>query len=174
MYTYDHPRPALTVDVVIFTIRTNHLHLLLVRRKQEPFAQMWALPGGFVDIDEPLNQAAARELEEETGVRGVYLEQLYTYGDPDRDPRGRIVTVAYIAFIPIGEEIHPEGGDDADQARWFSVNELPDLAFDHAKIITDALSRLREKLESNPKSMLLLPDGFTLDKLQQMKSQQDF
>ena len=139
MYTYEHPRPALTVDVVIFTIRTNHLHLLLVRRKQEPFAQMWALPGGFVNIDEPLNQAAARELEEETGVRDVYLEQLHTYGDPDRDPRGRIVTVVYIAFIPISENIHPECGDDADQARWFSVNELPDLAFDHAEIITDAL-----------------------------------
>jgi 8-oxo-dGTP diphosphatase len=166
MYTYEHPRPALTVDVVIFTIRNELLNLLLVRRKQDPFVHMWALPGGFVNIDESLDEAAARELEEETGVSDVYLEQLYTYGDPLRDPRGRIVTVAYSAIIPSGVSIRAGGGDDAAQAHWFPVEHLPELAFDHDEISAYALHRLQDNLEYSAFGFQLLPDEFTLSELQ--------
>ena len=166
MYTYQYPRPALTVDIVIFALRDRHLHVLLVQRADEPFAGMWALPGGFVDIDESLEEAACRELEEETGLIPAYLEQLYTYGEPDRDPRGRTVTVAYFALTPAGTPIRSAGGSDARQARWHAVDELPRLAFDHSDIIAYALRRLRYKLEYTAAGFELLPDEFTLSELQ--------
>jgi 8-oxo-dGTP diphosphatase len=166
MYTYEHPRPALSVDIVIFSLRAGQLNALLVQRARDPFAGMWALPGGFVGMDESLETAASRELEEETGLQEAYLEQLYTYGDPDRDPRGRVVTVAYFALIPSDAHIRPEGGDDAQKAQWFPVKDLPKLAFDHPEIIAYALRRLRYKLEYTAAGFELLPEQFTLTELQ--------
>jgi len=165
-YTYEYPRPAVTADIVVFTVRENQLDVLLIQRKEAPFAGMWALPGGFVNMNEPLEDAAQRELEEETGLKEGYLEQLYTYGDPDRDPRGRVITVAYFALIAAGASFQPEGGSDASRADWHSVNELPSLAFDHAEIIAYAVRRVRYKLEYSAVGFELLPEEFTLTELQ--------
>jgi 8-oxo-dGTP diphosphatase len=126
---------------------------------------MWAIPGGFVRIDESLEDAAQRELEEETGVHDVYLEQLYTFGDRGRDPRGRVITVAYFALVPT-DATQPHAGQDASDARWWSVYGLPPLAFDHADILTYALQRLRYKLEYTAVGFELLPGTFTLSELQ--------
>jgi len=167
MYTYDYPRPTLTVDIVVFTLRENRLQVLLIQRAHDPFAGEWALPGGFVEIDESLDAAANRELEEETGVKEAYLEQLYTYGAPDRDPRGRAISVAYYALIPADAPVVKEGRSDAIQAQWFPVPELPPLAFDHAEIASYALRRLRYKLEYSAVGFELLPETFTLSELQQ-------
>jgi len=161
----DYPRPSVTADIVIFTLRENDLYVLLVKRKYPPAEGMWAIPGGFVDIDESLEEAALRELEEETGVRDVYLEQLYTFGDVGRDPRGRVITVAYFALVPAAA-IQPRAGDDAAEARWWSVYDLPPLAFDHTDILDYALQRLRYKLEYTAVGFELLPPTFTLSELQ--------
>lgn len=166
MYTYDYPRPALTVDVVAFTFKDNCLQVLLIRRAVEPFRGSWALPGGFVNIDEDLEAAARRELEEETGLQETYLEQLYTYGDPDRDPRGRVVTVAHYALIPADTTVRTASGSDAAEAQWFPLDDTHKLAFDHEKIITYALRRLRNKLEYTALGFELLPKEFTLSELQ--------
>jgi 8-oxo-dGTP diphosphatase len=165
-YTYDYPRPSVTVDIVTFSLQKNHLQVLLVQRGENPFKGMWALPGGFVGIEESLEAAAARELEEETGVQNTYLEQLYTYGDPHRDPRGRVITVAYFALIPSDAPFRYEGGTDVSQARWFREDQLPELAFDHAEIIEYAVRRLRYKLEYSAVGFELLPESFTLSQLQ--------
>jgi ADP-ribose pyrophosphatase YjhB (NUDIX family) len=157
-------RPSVTVDVVIFTLRENDLHILLVKRKYEPFAGAWAIPGGFVHIDESLESAARRELEEETGVRDVYLEQLYTFGAVDRDPRGRVITVAYFALVP--DPLIVRGGSDASEASWWPVSQAPQLAFDHGDILRYALKRLRYKLEYSAVGFQLMPDKFTLTELQ--------
>jgi len=161
----DYPRPSVTTDVIVFTLREKVLQILLIRRRNPPFQGMWAIPGGFVDIDESLENAALRELEEETGVRDVYLEQLYTFGDPGRDPRGRTITVAYFALVP-ATTIHLHAGDDATEAHWWSIHTLPPLAFDHADILTYALQRLRYKLEYTAVGFELLPEVFTLSELQ--------
>jgi 8-oxo-dGTP diphosphatase len=161
----DYPRPSVTVDVIIFTLRGNDLEVLLVKRKHSPFAGMWAIPGGFVAMDESLEEAALRELEEETGVRDVYLEQLYTFGDVDRDPRGRVITVVYFTLVP-AVAIVPHAGSDAFEAAWWSVYDLPPLAFDHTHILTYALQRLRYKLEYTAVGFELLPEVFTLSELQ--------
>jgi len=165
-YFYEHPRPALTVDIVIFTLRETRLQVLLIERGDDPFRGRWALPGGFVQQGESLEEAAQRELEEETGLHEAYLEQLYTYGAPDRDPRGWIVTVAYFALIPADAPFRREGGSDAVQARWHPLDELPLLAFDHAEIVSYALRRLRYKLEYSAVGFELLPAEFTLSELQ--------
>jgi len=154
-----------TVDVVIFTLRQQSLQVLLVRRRHPPFEGMWAIPGGFVDMDESLEEAALRELEEETGVRDVYLEQLYTFGAPDRDPRGRTITVAYFAVVA-ADAVRLRAGDDAAEAHWWPVDRLPPLAFDHADILAYALKRLRYKLEYTAVGFELLPETFTLSELQ--------
>ncbi len=161
----DYPRPSVTVDVILFTLRDNDLQVLLIKRRHPPYEGMWAIPGGFVGIDESLEEAALRELEEETGIRDVYLEQLYTFGDPDRDPRGRVITVAYFAVAP-ASAVHPRAGDDAGEARWWSMYNLPPLAFDHADILAYALQRLRYKLEYTAVGFELLPETFTLSELQ--------
>jgi 8-oxo-dGTP diphosphatase len=166
MYTYDHPRPELTVDVVIFTLRDEQLSVLLVKRARPPFQGYWALPGGFVEMDERLENAAARELEEETGVQDAYLEQLYTYGEPGRDPRGRVISVAYFALLPKNAMAHQSAGSDAAQLGWFAVGSTPKLAFDHDQILAYALRRLRYKLEYSAVGFQLLPDTFTLSELQ--------
>ncbi len=165
-FTYDYPRPALTVDVVTFTLRDNHLQVLLIQRGEAPFKGMWALPGGFVRMQESLEEAAARKLEEETGVIEAYLEQLYSYGDPLRDPRGRVVSVAYFALIPADKPIRWEGSREVSQANWFCVEDLPALAFDHTEIVAYALRRLRYKLEYSAVGFELLPEEFTLSELQ--------
>ncbi|HLF28555.1 MAG TPA: NUDIX domain-containing protein [Anaerolineae bacterium] len=161
----ESPQPAVTVDVVIFTLKDDDLQVLLVKRKLAPYAGRWAIPGGFLGGDEPLEAAARRELEEETGVRDVYLEQLYTFGDPKRDPRGRVITVAYFALVPAPLAL--QAGSDASAACWWSMYALPALAFDHAKILDYALTRLRYKLEYTAVGFQLLPATFTLSELQQ-------
>jgi len=166
MYTYEYPRPAVTVDIIVFTLRESKLQVLLVQRAHPPYQYTWALPGGFVRMEESLEEAAARELEEETGVSQAYLEQLYTYGDPERDPRGRVITVAYYALLPRDAPIRQEGGSDARQAALFPVEALPDLAFDHTDIIAYAIRRLRYKLEYSAVGFELLPEEFTLTEIQ--------
>jgi 8-oxo-dGTP diphosphatase len=160
------PQPhLLTVDVVIFSLRQSALHALLIRRAAPPHKGKWAIPGGFVNADESLDAAARRELEEETGLSNLYLEQLYTFGEPKRDPRGRVVTVAYFALLP--EETAPlRAGDDAAEAAWHPVTRLPELAFDHADILGYARQRLRYKLEYTAVGFELLPNEFTLTELQ--------
>lgn len=160
----DAERPLLAVDVVIFSLRQRDLQLLLVRRRYPPFKGRWAIPGGFVHVAESLEQAARRELEEETGVQAVYLEQLYTFGEPRRDPRGRVISVAYVALVPA--DVTARAGDDAAQADWHSAYALPALAFDHAEIVQYALQRLRYKLEYTAVGFELLPHEFTLSELQ--------
>lgn len=136
-----------TVDVVVITKDGDTISVLLVQRNQEPFQGYWALPGGFVGIDEALESAAARELAEETGLEGVTLNQLFTYGDPQRDPRGRVISVVYFSLIPAGKLLYLQASSDAIQARWFPVDELPELAFDHNQIISDTLHRLEDHLQ---------------------------
>ncbi len=153
-----------TVDVAMFTIREQQLQVLLVRRGIPPYEGQWAIPGGFVLEGEGLEAAAARELEEETGVRDVYLEQLYTFGAPDRDPRGRVVTVAYFALIRSDQAL--AAGTDAAEARWWSAATPPPLAFDHDRILAYAIERLRNKLEYTTVGFQLLPERFTLGELQ--------
>jgi 8-oxo-dGTP diphosphatase len=170
MYTYEYPRPAVTADVVVFTFQEDELRILLVQRKHDPFAGEWALPGGFVEIDEGLDDAARRELQEETGVADVYCEQLYTFGRPDRDPRGRVITVAYLALLSRDQAAQQQmrAGDDAGDARWWNIHALPTLAFDHAPIVEYALQRLRWKLEWTALGFLMLPEQFTLSELQRV------
>jgi len=153
-----------TVDIVLFTIRDRRLHLLLIRRLAKPFENRYALPGGFVLEEESLDAAAGRELREETGVDKVYLEQLYTFGDPKRDLRGRVITVAYYALVPQTHVLR--AGTDASDAAWFPVTEMPPLAFDHRKIVECAHQRIRNKLDYTNVGFELLPDKFTLTELQ--------
>jgi 8-oxo-dGTP diphosphatase len=165
MYCYDYPHPAVTTDVVVFIIRNNRLELLLVQRATAPFKGFWALPGGFVDIDEDLDDCALRELEEETGLTGVYVEQLYTSGAPKRDPRERVISVAYYALV----SEHPSGvraGSDAEAVDWFAVNDLPQLAFDHEAIVAKAHKRLAAKLSYSTIALQFMPEKFTLSQLQ--------
>jgi len=191
-HTYSYPLPAVTVDMVIFTInKTGQLQVLLIKRRDEPFKDHWAIPGGFVEVGvghksdgaqgESLFDAAARELKEETDLDverdGVFLEQLFTFGDPGRDPRGRVISVAYYALVSPDATARVRAGDDASEALWFpfgrkrgalegtysaEVSVLPDLAFDHHKILTLALDRLRGKLDYDPRlARALLPETFT-------------
>ena len=160
-------RPGVTVDVVIFSLFDDDLKVLLVKRSQSPFQGSWALPGGFVMSSESLEDAAARKLAEETGVTAVYTEQLYTFGELDRDPRMRIITVAYFALVPyesVSAQVTHAKPDGS--AGWFSLNDLPDLGFDHQEIVDYALQRLRYKLEYTSVGFQLLPDEFTLTQLQ--------
>lgn len=159
--------PALTVDCVVFGWDEDELRLLLVRRGRPPFEGAWALPGGFVRADEDLPGAARRELREETGLERVFLEQLFTFGDPGRDPRGWIVTVAYYALVR-STGLAPRAATDARDARWFAVDALPELAFDHADIVRLALGRLRSKVRYAPLGFELLPREFTLGELQRL------
>jgi len=157
-------RPAVSVDVVIFSLREGDLKVLLIRRAAPPFKGKWAIPGGFVRANESLEEAALRELEEETGVQEVYLEQLYTFGEPKRDPRGRIITVAYFALVV--DDVSTHAGAEASETQWHSMHALPELAFDHAEILKYALQRLRYKLEYTAVGFELLPNEFTLTELQ--------
>lgn len=167
-YTYEYPHPAVTADSVIFTIQDGQLKVLLIRRGRPPQQGSWAIPGGFIDIDEDLEDGARRELEEETGIRDVaHLEQLHTFGNPDRDPRERIITVVFYGAVP-SERSDVRAGDDAESASWFDTTRLPDLAFDHAVILDMACERLRARLDSMGIAFRFLPRHFTLSELQQV------
>lgn len=165
MYQYAYPHPAVTTDIVVFTIRRDALKLLLIKRAEDPYLGSWALPGGFVGISEGLDEAAERELGEETGVTGVYLEQLYTFGRPERDPRERVITVAYYALIP-SDRIQIRAASDAEAVGWFALEEIPRLAFDHQRILDMALERLRAKLNYSTIAFQFMPKEFTLTELQ--------
>ena len=164
----DYDRPSVTVDIVILTVRDNDLKVLLVRRKAPPYQGSWAIPGGFVEMNEGLEAAARRELEEETGVENVYLEQLYTFGEPGRDPRTRVITVAYLALVEATQIKRVQAGSDAAEAGWYSMFNLPQLAFDHDQILTYARQRVQAKLEYTNVAFQLLPETFTLTELQRI------
>jgi 8-oxo-dGTP diphosphatase len=166
-YAYEFARPALTVDVVVFALDEEDLKVMLIQRDLAPFAGQWALPGGFVRVAETLDDAARRELQEETGLQGIFLEQLYTFGDLNRDPRERVVTVAYYALVNLaGHDVH--ASTDARNAAWFPVNDLPTLAFDHDRVLATAHDRLRGKVRYQPIGFELLPEKFTLRQLQHL------
>lgn len=166
-YTYEYPRPAVTVDCVVFGFDASQpdLMILLIQRADPPFKDHWALPGGFVDIDETVDTAAKRELEEETGMTDVFLEQLYTFGNLNRDPRGRTISVAYYALVAQASK-HIQAASDAKSVQWFSVNDLPLLAFDHQLIVQTGLQRIRGKVSYQPIGFELLPPKFPLSALQ--------
>lgn len=164
-YCYKYPHPAVTTDCVIFGFDGEKLNVLLVKRGGEPYLGWWAFPGGFVKIDESAEEGALRELKEETQLSTSYMEQLHTYSAPDRDSRERVITIAYLALVKITEV---KGGDDAAEAQWFSIDEVPHLAFDHDVILRDALARLRERIHFHPIGYELLPEKFTLKQLQSL------
>ncbi len=162
-----YERPSVSVDVLLFTIENNDLKIILVKRDEEPYAGVWALPGGFVKMDESLDEAAKRELSEESGVKNIYLEQLYTFGEPKRDPRTRVITVTYMALAAKADwNLRATG--DVKEAAFFSVDKLPKLAFDHGEIIKYGLQRLRSKLGYTNIVLGLLSSSFTLTGLQKV------
>ena len=167
-YSYKFPRPGITVDCVVFGLdELESLKVILIQRKLPPFQGQWALPGGFVHLDETLEEAAWRELREETGIQDVFLEQLYTFSALNRDPRERIITVAYYALVNLGE-YHLKATTDAADAAWFALDNLPQLAFDHLQIFQTALNRLRGKIRYEPIGFELLPKKFTLSQIQKL------
>jgi len=168
-YSYEFPRPNLAVDCVVFgfDLDERELKVMLIQRNLPPFKGQWALPGGFVRMQESLEEAARRELQEETGLAGVFLEQLYTFGDVDRDPRDRVVSVAYYALVNIND-YQVRAATDASDAAWFSLGQVPALAFDHPRILELALTRLKGKVRYEPIGFELLPPKFTLFQLQKL------
>ena len=164
-YCYKYPHPAVTTDCVIFGFDGTKLQVLLIERGIAPYKGRWAFPGGFVNMDESCEEGALRELKEETGLTGAYIEQFHTFSEPNRDPRERVITVAYYALVRIQEV---KGGDDAAQARWFPLDEIPQLAFDHDRILREAMKRLRERIHFEPIGFELLPKKFTMRELQNL------
>ena len=167
VYTYEFPRPALTVDCAVFGLDDEDLKVLLIQRGLPPFEGHWALPGGFVRVGESPEAAARRELKEETGIANVYLEQLYTFGDADRDPREHVVTVANYALVNLSDH-KVQAATDARNAAWFGIDDVPTLAFDHDRILNVAHERLRGKVRYQPIGFELLPAKFTLRQLQHL------
>ncbi len=166
-FTYDYPRPGVTVDCVVFGLDEKGLQVLLIQRDIDPFRGCWALPGGFVHIEESLDEAARRELEEETGLKGIFLEQLYTFGNVGRDPRGRVISIAYFALVNVREH-RVMAATDARNAAWFPVKVVPQMAFDHQQILQMALQRLEGKIRYQPIGFELLPREFTLSQIQHL------
>ena len=164
-FCYNYPHPAVTSDCVIFGFDGVSIKILLIQRGIEPFIGMWAFPGGFMEIDETAEDCAKRELEEETGLKSVSVEQFYTFSDVNRDPRERVITVAHYALVRLSEV---KGGDDAASARWFSMDEIPSLAFDHDRILRMAVNRLKERICFEPIGFELLPEVFTMTELQNL------
>lgn len=162
-YTYKYPHPAVTTDCVIFGFDGMKLQVLLIERGIEPFKGQWAFPGGFLNPDETAEKGALRELQEETGLTGAYIEQFHTFTAPHRDPRERVITIAYYALVRLQEV---RGGDDAAKAQWFALDEVPQLAFDHDYILREAVKRLRERIHFKPVGFELLPEKFTMKELQ--------
>lgn len=167
VFKYKYARPALTADCVVFGLDEEDLKVLLIQRGVNPFAGKWALPGGFAMVGESLEATARRELSEETGLRNIFLEQLYTFSEPDRDPREHVVTVAYYALVNLSEH-KIQAATDASNAAWFAIDDIPKLAFDHEKILKVAYERLKGKIRYRPIGFELLPDKFTLSQLQRM------
>lgn len=165
-FSYRYPHPAVTTDVVVFTIRAQRLNVLLIQRANPPYQGQWALPGGFLDIDEDVDDCAARELAEETGLTDLFLEQLYTFGAPDRDPRERVISVAYYALVCSHRIAEPVASSDAAAVSWFPFDELPETAFDHRRIISKAHQRLVAKLDYSSIALQFMPAQFTLSELQ--------
>jgi len=166
-FVYDYWRPAVTVDNVVFSFDGNHLMVLLIRRKNEPFQNQWAFPGGFLDENETLEDAAQRELREETGVSAKYFTQIGTFSKLNRDPRGRTISTAFASVVRF-RDAHVAAGDDAKEACWFSVGEMPILAFDHEEIFRKALWMLRIGFLNAPIAFMLLDDIFTLPDMQRL------
>ena len=166
-FCYEYPRPALTTDCVIFGFDEGELKILLIERKHDPFKGSWAFPGGFVNMDETTEVGARRELLEETGMQDVFVEQLYTFSDVERDPRGRVVSVVYFALVKLSD-YSIEAGDDAKNVEWFPVSNIPDLAFDHKMILQIALQRIKGKIKYQPIGFELLPEKFSLSELQHL------
>lgn len=166
-YCYEYPRPSVTTDCAIFGFDGIDLNILLIERGIEPFKGKWALPGGFVQMDETADECARRELAEETGVKDLFLEQLYTFSDVHRDPRGRVITISYFALIK-STNFKLVGGDDASDARWFPINQVPSLAFDHDRILRVAHDRLKGKIKYEPIGFELLEEVFTIPQLQRL------
>lgn len=164
-YCYKYPHPAVTTDCVIFGFNGERLQVLLIERGIEPYKGRWAFPGGFLKMDETAEEGALRELKEETGLENAYIQQLHTFSDPNRDPRERVITIAYYALVRIQEV---KGGDDAAAARWFPLDEIPPLAFDHDYILRMATQRLREQIHFQPIGFELLPEKFTIKELQSL------
>lgn len=162
-FCYKYPHPAVTADCVIFGFDGAQLKVLLVRRGGEPFKGKWAFPGGFMNMNESIEECALRELREETGLKEAFMEQFRVFSKPDRDPRERVVTVAFLALIRLQEV---QGGDDADEAQWFALDDVPALAFDHDYILREAQRTLREKIHFEPIGFELLPEKFTMKQLQ--------
>jgi 8-oxo-dGTP diphosphatase len=161
-------RPSVTVDIVVFTIIAHKLNVLLIRRGEPPFKDLYAIPGGFVNYEEDLETAAKRELFEETNVKGIYLEQFHTFGKPNRDPRTRVITVAHIALVS-SEGIKLLSRADAKDAQWIDVDELPkNMAFDHSEILRMGLAYLRERIGESNIAFQFLPEKFTLTDLQKV------
>jgi len=162
-YCYNYPHPAVTTDCVIFGFDGHGLKVLLIERGIEPYKGKWAFPGGFINMNETAEAGALRELKEETGLENAYIEQFNTYSEPDRDPRERVITIAHYALVRIQEV---KGGDDAAKAGWFHIDDVPQLAFDHDKILRDAMKKLRERIHFEPIGFELLPEKFTMKDLQ--------
>lgn len=165
-FTYEYDRPAFTTDCVVFGLDQENLKVLLIQRDIEPYEGQWALPGGFIKVGESIDNCARRELEE-TGLKNIFLEQLYSFGAPDRDPREHVITVAYYALVNLTEHA-PIAATDARNAAWFSLHDLPSLAFDHDQILSKALERLKGKVRYQPIGFELLPKKFTLTQLQNL------
>lgn len=164
-YCYKYPHPAVTADCVIFGFDGINIKVLLIQRGIEPYKGKWAFPGGFMNMDETAEQCARRELEEETGLKGVTVEQFYTFTDVNRDPRERVITVVHYALVKLSEV---KGGDDAEKAQWFSLDEIPSLAFDHEHIFRKALKVLKERICFEPIGFELLPEIFKMSELQNL------
>lgn len=163
MYTYKYPHPAVTTDCVIFGFDGSKMQVLLIQRGIEPFKGMWAFPGGFIKMDESAEDGARRELFEETGLKDAFIEQFHTFSEPKRDPRERVITIAYYAIV---RKQDVKGGDDAANAQWFDIDEIPQLAFDHDRILRVATRFLHERIHFKPIGFELLPEKFTLKELQ--------
>lgn len=163
MYSYKYPHPAVATDCVIFGFDGMKLKILLIQRGIDPFKGKWAFPGGFLKMDESAEEGAMRELKEETNMTATYLEQFHCFSSPNRDPRERVISIAFLALVKT-EEV--KGGDDAAKAQWFSMDEIPQLAFDHESILRMAMSKLRERIHFQPIGFDLLPEKFTLKELQ--------
>lgn len=164
-FCYKYPHPAVTSDCVIFGFDGVAIKVLLIQRGIEPYKDKWAFPGGFMQIDETVEECAKRELEEETGLKTTSVEQFYTFSDVNRDPRERVITVAHYALVRLSEV---KGGDDAMSAQWFAMNEIPSLAFDHDRILRMAVNRLKERICFEPIGFELLPEIFTMSALQNL------
>lgn len=166
-YSYEYPHPAVTADAVVFGFDGKTLHILLIERGIEPYKGIWALPGGFMRIDETAEQCAIRELQEETGLTQIYLEQFHTFSAVGRDPRERVVTIAFFALVR-KSDFRLIAGDDAARASWFELDELPPLAFDHDEIITQARAHIKEVLKNRPIAFKLLDEKFSIDELRRL------